>query len=88
MRTVIFGGAFDPPHSEHVKALKCAVETFGAKRAVILPTYLPPHKSRGFLDFDTRAELARAAFDGVAGGGGVGVEGVRLLRRAEGGVRQ
>lgn len=67
MHTVIYGGAFDPPHSEHVKALKCAVETFGAKRAVILPTYLPPHKSRGFLDFDTRAELARAAFDGVAG---------------------
>lgn len=62
MPTIIFGGAFDPPHNEHVKALECAVRTFGAERAVILPTFLPPHKSEGFLDFDTRAELARIAF--------------------------
>ena len=66
MRTVIFGGAFDPPHKEHVRALGCAVKAIGAERAVILPTFLPPHKSEGFLDFDTRAELARIAFKGAA----------------------
>ena len=66
MRTVIFGGAFDPPHKEHVRALGCAVKAIGAERAVILPTFLPPHKSEGFLDFDTRAELARIAFEGAA----------------------
>lgn len=65
MRTLIFGGAFDPPHTEHIKALQCAVSTLGAERVVILPTFFPPHKSAGFLDFDTRAELCRIAFGNV-----------------------
>ena len=65
MPTLIFGGAFDPPHNEHIKALRCAVETTGAERAVILPTYYPPHKSAGFLDFATREELCRLAFSDV-----------------------
>lgn len=65
MRTLIFGGAFDPPHNEHVRALRCAVTATGAGRAVILPTFLPPHKSAGFLDFATRAELCRLAFKDV-----------------------
>lgn len=65
MPTLIFGGAFDPPHNEHIKALRCAVKTTGAERAVILPTYYPPHKSAGFLDFATREELCRLAFSDV-----------------------
>ena len=66
MPTLIFGGAFDPPHNEHVKVLECAARTLKAKRVVVLPTFLPPHKSKGFLDFATRAELARIAFANVA----------------------
>lgn len=65
MRTLIFGGAFDPPHTEHVRALGCAVQATGAGRVVVLPTFFPPHKSAGFLDFDTRAELSRLAFADV-----------------------
>lgn len=67
MPTIVFGGAFDPPHKEHVRALKCAVGTLGAGRVVVLPTYLPPHKSAGYLPFATRAELARLAFEGEVG---------------------
>lgn len=63
--TVVFGGAFDPPHLEHAKALRCAVGTLGAKRVVVLPTSLPPHKGDGFLSFDERAELCRIAFSDV-----------------------
>ena len=66
MLTLVFGGAFDPPHNEHVKALQCAVKTLGAERVVVLPTYLPPHKGAGYLDFETRAELARLAFSEAA----------------------
>ena len=65
MLTVIFGGAFDPPHNEHVNTVRAAVKELGAKRVVLVPTYQPPHKSAGFLDFAIRAELCRAAFADV-----------------------
>ena len=67
MATIIFGGAFDPPHREHVRLLKAAVEELNAERAVIVPTYFPQHKSQGVLPFDARAELCRAAFCGEVG---------------------
>lgn len=62
MQTLIFGGAFDPPHNEHVNMVRAAVAELGISRVVIVPTYLPPHKSAGYLDFDERAELCHAAF--------------------------
>lgn len=67
MKTIIFGGAFDPPHREHIKMLKAAVEELGAERAVVVPTYFPPHKSQGILPFAERAELCRAAFGDATG---------------------
>lgn len=63
--TLIFGGAFDPPHSEHVAMCKAATQQLGSDRLVLVPTYLPPHKSAGTLPFETRARLAQAAFDGL-----------------------
>ena len=67
MKTVVFGGAFDPPHREHIRMLKAAVEELGAERAVVVPTYFPPHKSQGILPFAERAELCRAAFGDSTG---------------------
>ena len=66
MKTLIFGGAFDPPHKEHVAMCNAAMQQLGADRLVLVPTYLPRHKSEGLLDFDVRAELAYAAFGGRA----------------------
>ncbi|MDE6059909.1 MAG: nicotinic acid mononucleotide adenylyltransferase, partial [Clostridia bacterium] len=43
-RTLIFGGAFDPLHKEHVRICKAALEELGADKLVIVPTYQPPHK--------------------------------------------
>ncbi len=43
-----------------------AMQQLGADRLVLVPTYLPRHKSEGLLDFDVRAELAYAAFGGRA----------------------
>lgn len=61
-KTLIFGGAFDPPHCEHVQMCKTAMKELGADRLVIVPTYMPPHKEAGFLDFDVRCELINRAF--------------------------
>lgn len=63
-KTLIFGGAFDPPHKEHVQICKYAMQTLGADRLILVPTYLPPHKNAGFLSFDERCRLAGLAFEG------------------------
>ncbi len=62
IKTLVFGGAFDPPHSEHVAMCKAAMRDVGADRLVIVPTYLPPHKSAGMLTFEQRVQLCEAAF--------------------------
>ena len=67
MKTIIFGGAFDPPHNEHVMMLKAAIAATGATRAVVVPTYSPPHKSSAVLPFEVREGLCRAAFEGIDG---------------------
>ena len=66
MITVVFGGAFDPPHLEHSRLTKIACNFLGAERLVIVPTYKPPHKSGGTLSFDHRVALAKIAFEGCA----------------------
>lgn len=75
-KTLIFGGAFDPPHNEHVAMCKAAMRELGADRLVLVPTYLPPHKSAGTLPFSTRARLAKAAFGGLD----VVVDDIELIR--------
>lgn len=41
----IFGGTFDPVHNQHVSLAKKAIEILGLDKLIIMPTYLPPHKS-------------------------------------------
>lgn len=62
MLTLVFGGAFDPPHTEHINLVRAAVRELGAERAVIVPTFMPPHKCAGMLGFADRAELCRLCF--------------------------
>ncbi len=61
-KTLIFGGAFDPPHNEHIAICKSAMAALGADKLVVVPTYMPPHKDGGFLKFEDRCELIKAAF--------------------------
>ena len=63
-KTLVFGGAFDPPHLEHANVCKHALKQLGISKLVLVPTFSPPHKSAGFLDFDERCELLKIAFDG------------------------
>ena len=66
MITIVFGGAFDPPHLEHSRLTKFVTDKLGAKRLVIVPTHCPPHKSGGFLSFEDRVALSKLAFEGCA----------------------
>ncbi len=61
-KTLIFGGAFDPPHSQHVAICKCAMKELGAVDLVLVPTYAPAHKDSAYLSFFERAKLAEIAF--------------------------
>ncbi len=62
-KTLIFGGAFDPPHKEHVNMCKRAMEQLGIDKLVVVPTYAPPHKSAGYLNYQDRRDLASIAFE-------------------------
>lgn len=64
-KVLVFGGAFDPPHIEHVNMCKSAMKELGISKLVIVPTFFPPHKSAGFLTFEDRCSLIKTAFDGI-----------------------
>ena len=59
--TVLFGGAFDPPHLGHVAVASAAKDELGVPRLVVLVSEHPGHKDV-HLPAETRLELARAAF--------------------------
>jgi len=59
--TVLFGGAFDPPHNGHVALALAARERFGVARLVVLVSTHPGHKAVT-TPAEVRLRLARAAF--------------------------
>ncbi|MBR4800174.1 MAG: nicotinate (nicotinamide) nucleotide adenylyltransferase [Clostridia bacterium] len=67
MKTIVFGGAFAPPHREHVKMCESAMKELGAERLVLVPTYLPAHKTEHYLSFEDRCALVKIAFKDVCG---------------------
>lgn len=44
MKILIFGGAFNPVHKEHINILSSAIQCVGAERTIIVPTGVSPHK--------------------------------------------
>jgi nicotinate-nucleotide adenylyltransferase len=59
--TVVYGGAFDPPHLGHVAVADAARERFGVDRVVVLVNEYPAHRSV-HAGAEDRLALARAAF--------------------------
>lgn len=63
MRIILFGGAFNPVHNEHVAILKAAQTALNADKTIIMPTAVSPHK-RGRIAASpaSRLEMCRLAF--------------------------
>ncbi|MDX6480422.1 MAG: nicotinate-nucleotide adenylyltransferase [Gaiellaceae bacterium] len=59
--TVLYGGAFDPPHVGHVAVADAARKRFGVDRLVILVSEHPAHRKTHASPED-RLALAHAAF--------------------------
>ena len=59
--TVLYGGAFDPPHLGHVAVADAARERFGVDRVVVLVNESPAHRAV-HAAVEDRLTLARAAF--------------------------
>ncbi len=63
MRIGIYGGTFDPPHNGHVYACQCFLNSFDLDKLYIIPTSIPPHKTRETsVSGEDRLEMARLAF--------------------------
>ena len=60
----IYGGAFDPPHTEHRKIVLDILREFHLEKVVLVPSGISPHKDLS-TPYDVRKEMLRAAFDGT-----------------------
>lgn len=63
MRIAVFGGAFNPPHREHVHLARLVVEKLKLDKIIIMPSAISPHKSGKLtVDYWQRYECCRLAF--------------------------
>lgn len=63
MRIAVFGGSFDPVHTEHIRLTQAAIEELGLDKLFVMPAHAPPHKPGKELSSDSaRLEMCRLAF--------------------------
>ena len=68
MKTVIFGGTFNPFHLGHLKLVREVEKTVSPDRFILMPAHLPPHKLAEDLVSDAdRLEMCRLAAMEVEG---------------------
>lgn len=66
MRIAIFGGSFDPVHTEHIRLVEAAIQTLALDRLFVVPALTPPHKSGKLLSSNAaRLKMCALAFDGM-----------------------
>ena len=65
-RIGIFGGTFNPPHVGHVEAAKSFISELSLDKLLVVPTYIPPHKSLDVIATpEERLEMCNLAFSGI-----------------------
>ena len=63
MKIGVFGGTFNPPHLGHVNICREFSRHIGFDRLLIIPTFMPPHKScQELISPESRGEMCRIAF--------------------------
>ncbi len=63
-RLGIYGGAFSPIHSGHVRSAHLFLEKMNLDRLVVIPTAVPPHKPMiADATVEQRLEMTRLAFE-------------------------
>ena len=69
MRTLVYGGSFNPPHTGHVLSLSTAVRVLKPDRIRVIPTRIPPHKAlpEGSPTAKDRLAMTALAMSGVFG---------------------
>ena len=66
MRIAVFGGSFDPPHTEHIRLAQSAVKELRLDKLFVMPAHTPPHKPWKALSKDeARLQMCRLAFSQV-----------------------
>ena len=63
MRTLCFGGSFNPVHHAHLVCARAVAEARGFERVVLIPSALPPHKleQTDLAPPERRLEMCRLA---------------------------
>ena len=68
MRIGIFGGSFDPVHTEHIAMAKSAIACLGLDALFVMPAHTPPHKlGKTLTPNEDRLALCKLAFERVDG---------------------
>lgn len=63
MKIGVFGGTFNPPHEGHKKLALEFMSRLSLDLLMIVPTYIPPHKTSDFLaDGKDRLEMCKLSF--------------------------
>lgn len=62
LRVGVYGGAFDPPHLDHLAMAQAFVTHLGLQRLVVVPTGQAWHKAVNLSPAEHRLDMARTAF--------------------------
>lgn len=60
MDIAVFGGAFDPFHTEHKKIIIACKDELKVDKVIVVPSFSPPHKSSPLSDFEDRLAMVEA----------------------------
>ena len=63
--TVIFGGAFNPPHLSHIALAKAVSTRSDVDKILVIPTFLSVHKQVAKTDFSDRLHMCEIAFKNI-----------------------
>lgn len=59
MKTLLYGGTFDPPHNGHMNNLRAALALVKPDRAVVMPAGTPPHKHASATPAELRLAMCQ-----------------------------